>query len=216
MDVKVFFGKFVSGYLWGHLLAMTLVIVGLCFGVKYGLAIYTHHGEGIALPNLRGMSYVKAIEMMEEQGIYVVANDTGYNKKMEAGCVLMQTPGAGTKVKEGRTIFVTINSTSSPAVKIPDIIDNSSFREAQAKLTALGFRLLEPKVIDGERDWVYDVQAGGRSLQQGDIVPIETPLTLVIGSGMIGEESEEDMMLDMPDSTDLETDDFEEVTERPM
>ena len=216
MDVKVFFGKFVSGYLWGHLLAMTLVIVGLCFGVKYGLAIYTHHGEGIALPNLRGMSYAKAIEMMEEQGIYVVANDTGYNKKMEAGCVLMQTPGAGTKVKEGRTIFVTINSTSSPAVKIPDIIDNSSFREAQAKLTALGFRLLEPKVIDGERDWVYDVQAGGRSLQQGDIVPIETPLTLVIGNGMIGEESEEDMMLDMPDSTDLETDDFEEVTERPM
>lgn len=216
MDVKVFFGKFVSGYLWGHLLAMTLVIVGLCFGVKYGLAIYTHHGEGIALPNLRGMSYAKAIEMMEEQGIYVVANDTGYNKKMEAGCVLMQTPGAGTKVKEGRTIFVTINSTSSPAVKIPDIIDNSSFREAQAKLTALGFRLLEPKVIDGERDWVYDVQAGGRSLQQGDIVPIETPLTLVIGSGMIGEESEEDMMLDMPDSTDLETDEFEEVTERPM
>ena len=216
MDVKVFFGKFVSGYLWGHLLAMALVIVGLCFGVKYGLAIYTHHGEGIALPNLRGMSYAKAIEMMEEQGIYVVANDTGYNKKMEAGCVLMQTPGAGTKVKEGRTIFVTINSTSSPAVKIPDIIDNSSFREAQAKLTALGFRLLEPKVIDGERDWVYDVQAGGRSLQQGDMVPIETPLTLVIGNGMIGEESEEDMMLDMPDSTDMETDDFEEVTERPM
>jgi hypothetical protein len=216
MDVKVFFGKFVSGYLWGHLLAMTLVIVGLCFGVKYGLAIYTHHGEGIALPNLRGMSYAKAIEMMEEQGIYVVANDTGYNKKMEAGCVLMQTPGAGTKVKEGRTIFVTINSTSSPAVKIPDIIDNSSFREAQAKLTALGFRLLEPKVIDGERDWVYDVQAGGHTLQQGDMVPIETPLTLVIGNGMIGEESEEDMMLDMPDSTDLETDDFEEVTERPM
>ncbi len=216
MDVKVFFGKFVSGYLWGHLLAMTLVIVGLCFGVKYGLAIYTHHGEGIALPNLRGMSYAKAIEMMEEQGIYVVANDTGYNKKMEAGCVLMQTPGAGTKVKEGRTIFVTINSTSSPAVKIPDIIDNSSFREAQAKLTALGFRLLEPKVIDGERDWVYDVQAGGRSLQQGDMVPIETPLTLVIGNGMIGEESEEDMMLDMPDSTDLEIDEFEEVTERPM
>jgi hypothetical protein len=48
------------------------------------------------------------------------------------------------------------------------------------------------------------------------MVPIETPLTLVIGNGMIGEESEEDMMLDMPDSTDMETDDFEEVTERPM
>lgn len=213
MDLKVFVGKFVSSYLWGNLLAMVLVIVGVCFGVKYGLAIYTHHGEGYEVPNLYGMSYEKAIEQLGEHGLNVVANDTGYNKRMEARCILMQTPGAGTTVKEGRTIYVTINSTSSPAVRIPDLIDNSSFREAQAKLTAIGFKLGEPKVIDGERDWVYGIMAGIRTLQTGDMVSIETPLTLVIGSGLMGDEDEEDMMLDIPDSASIEVDEFEEVTE---
>ena len=213
MDVKDFFGKIFSPYLLGHLAAMIIVVVALCLGVRYGLAVYTHHGEGIELPNLYGMNYEDAIAQLGSDGIYVVASDTGYNKKMDANAILMQTPGAGTKVKEGRTIYVTINSTSSPKVKIPDIIDNSSFREAQARLTAIGFRLLEPSLIDGERDWVYGVMAGTKSLQTGDVISIETPLTLVIGSGKQGEEDEEDMMLDVPDQIDDEIDTFEEVTE---
>ena len=49
MKTKEFFGKFCSLYLWGNLFAMVLVVVGLCFGVKYGLELYTHHGEGIKL-----------------------------------------------------------------------------------------------------------------------------------------------------------------------
>lgn len=213
MDVKEFFGKFLSPYLLGNLAAIIIVVVALCFGVQYGLAVYTHHGEGIEVPNLYGLSYEDAIAQLGSKGINVVANDTGYNKRMEANAILMQTPGAGTKVKEGRTIYVTINSTSSPKVKIPDIIDNSSFREAQARLTAIGFHLLEPTVIDGERDWVYGVMAGTRPLQTGDVVSIETPLTLVIGSGKQGEEDEEDMMLDVPEQIDDEADTFEEVTE---
>ena len=45
MKAKEFFGKFCSLYLWGNLLAMVLVIVGLCLGVKYGLEAYTHHDD---------------------------------------------------------------------------------------------------------------------------------------------------------------------------
>ena len=50
MKTKDFFGKFVNIYLLGNLLAMVLVIVALCLGVKYGLEWYTHHGEGIKVP----------------------------------------------------------------------------------------------------------------------------------------------------------------------
>lgn len=212
MYVKEFFGKLMSRYLWGNLMAMALVVFAICFGVKYGLAVYTHHGEGYKLPDLYGMQYEEAIAQLSQEGIYVVANDTGYNKRMEARSILLQTPGAGTTVKSGRTVYVTINSKSSPAVRIPDLIDNSSYREAQAKLTAIGFHLMEPKIIDGERDWVYGIMAGSRPLQTGDMLSIETPLTLVIGNGMIGEESQEDMMLDVPDQMFQEIDEFEEVT----
>jgi beta-lactam-binding protein with PASTA domain len=214
MNVKDFMGKLFSRYLIGHLAAMALVVLLLCIGVKYGLAVYTHHNEGIVVPDLKGTDYAKAIEQLGEQGITVVANDTGYNKRMPANCILTQTPGEGTKVKEGRTIYVTINSSSSPKVSIPDLIDNSSYREAQARLTAIGFRLTEPKRIDGERDWVYGITDGGRNLQAGDKVSIESMLTLVIGNGLYEEEEEEDdMMLDVPQTGSTEKDDFEEVVE---
>ena len=213
MSIKEFFSKFVSRFVMWHLLAMVLVIVALCFGVSYSLQVYTHHGEGIEIPDLYGMDCDDAADMLKKQGILVVINDTGYNKKMDADCILAQTPGAGTKVKEGRTVYLTINSTSSPRVKIPDIIDNSSYREAQARLSAIGFTLVEPKVIDGERDWVYGVMAGAKNLQSGDMVSIETPLMLVIGNGKAVIENSEDALLDTLDTTDggVEKDEFEEI-----
>lgn len=212
MDMKDFLGKFVSRYLLGHLLAMVLVVVLLCVGIMYGLSAYTHHGEGVEIPDLYGMNYTDAISLLSSKGIRVVSNDTGYNQRMEADCILLQMPGAGTKVKEGRTVYVTINSNSSPKIRIPDVIDNCSYREAQARLTAVGFSLLEPKVVDGERDWVYGIRAGNRNLQAGDAVSIETPLTLVIGRGN-SEEDEEDMMLDIPDSMGDDEDEFMEIIE---
>jgi beta-lactam-binding protein with PASTA domain len=150
--------------------------------------------------------------MLNEKQLLIIANDTGYNKRMPANCILTQTPGVGTKVKEGRTIYVTINSDSSPTLAIPDLIDNSSYREAQARLASLGFRLLPPKRIDGERDWVYGIMSGGRSLQTGDKVSIESALTLVIGNGLYEDEDDETLMSDsVMNSNQTDVDEFSEI-----
>ena len=209
MDVKASLRKFFSPFLLINLAAMIIVVIGLLIGVHYWLDSYTLHGQGYELPNLYGMDFDEASLQLEKEGLKVVANDTGYNKKMDADVILMQTPGQGTKVKAGRTIYVTINSTLSPKVRIPDIIDNSSFREAQARLSAIGFRLEEPKVIDGERDWVYGVMANGKNLQSGEMVSIETPLMLVIGNGTSEEDEDgEDMQLDIPVTGADDVDEF--------
>ena len=214
MDSKEFFGKFLSKYLWVNLLAMALTVVLLCVGVKVGLDIYTHHGEGVPVPNLAGMNFSRAADLLERNGLRIVVSDSGYNKRMPAECILAQSPGEGTSVKQGHIIYVTVNSTSSPTVTIPDIIDNSSVREATAKLTALGFRLLEPQIVVGEKDWVYGVVSRGRRLNAGDKVSIELPLTLMIGSGEY-ERPDIDLEISEPEDIHYETveaDDFEEVT----
>ena len=36
-------------------------------------------------------------------------------------------------------------------------MDNSSLRQAEAKLRALGFKITEPEYISGEKDWVYSL-----------------------------------------------------------
>ena len=94
------------------------------------------------------------------------------------------------KVKAGHVIYVTVNSTSSPTVVIPDIIDNSSLREAEAKLAAMGFKLLPPKRIVGEKDWVYGIISRGRRVGTGDRISTDAPLTLIVGTG--GYEGEND------------------------
>lgn len=216
MKIKEFFGKFCSLYLWWNLLAMGLVIVGLCFGLEYGLEVYTHHGEGIELPDMVKMSSDNARLLLEEKGLEMVVTDSGYNKRLPAHCILAQSPGPGTKVKSGHVVYVTINSPSSPSFPIPDVIDNSSYREAEAKLQALGFKLLPPKRILGEKDWVYGILSHGRQLNTGDRVTIDTPLTLLIGNGHFGDFEDIDYtdpdMMNMEDRLGME-DEFEETTE---
>ena len=212
MGLKTFFRKLFSPMVWGNFLAMIVVIVLLMGGLIWWLDDYTHHGEGIEVPDLYGVDFNRAFLMLNEKQLLIIANDTGYNKRMPANCILTQTPGVGTKVKEGRTIYVTINSDSSPTLAIPDLIDNSSYREAQARLASLGFRLLPPKRLDGERDWVYGIMSGGRSLQTGDKVSIESALTLVIGNGLYEDEDDETLMSDsVMNSNQTDVDEFSEI-----
>ena len=216
MKTKEFFGKFCSKFLFWNLIAMALVVILLVVGVNYGLDWYTHHGESIRVPNIEGMRIDKARETMEECGLEIVVTDSGYNRRLPADCVLTQNPGAGLTVKSGHTIYVTINSSNSPSVAIPDVVDNSSYREAEAKLISLGFKVLPPQYVTGEKDWVYGVSCNGRKVSTGERISIEQPLTLLIGSGQYGADEElnviggDDAMMQ---SGDGEVDDFEEVTE---
>lgn len=216
MKTKEFFGKFCSKFLIWNLVAMALVVVLLIVGVNYGLDWYTHHGEGIRVPNIEGVNITKAREMMEEKGLEIVVTDSGYNKRLPADCILTQSPDAGLTVKAGHTIYVTINSSNSPSVAIPDVVDNSSYREAEAKLISLGFKVLPPQYVTGEKDWVYGVTCNGRRVSAGERVSIEQPITLQIGSGRYGLDEE----LNVVGSDELgvsgsdgDVDDFEEVKE---
>ena len=183
MKTKEFFGRFCSKFLLGNLLAMLLVLILAIVGVQYGLDWYTHHGEGIEVPKLEGKQYDEARTIINDLKLNIVVSDSGYNKKLPADCILMQNPGFGTKVKQGPTIYVTVNSPSSPSFAIPDVVDNSSYREAEARLTALGFKLLPPQLVTGEKDWVYGILCKGKRVSAGDRISIDNPLTLMIGNG---------------------------------
>jgi beta-lactam-binding protein with PASTA domain len=210
MTVKEFFGKFKAPMLWGNLLAMLAVVVLLCFGVKWWLAIYTHHGEEIVVPSLYGVTLRDAVGKLDPDGLIVVANDSSYVEGLPAGAIIQQNPVPGMKVKSGRVIYVTINSLTMPCERIPDLIDNCSYREAEARLKSLGFVLLTPKLIDGEKDWVYGIQYRGRNVVAGDNVPRESELTLIIGNGSLGEEKD---TVETDEFSSDDVDDFLEVLE---
>ena len=179
-----FFKKFKSWYLWGNLAAMAFVVLLAVFGLKYWLGVYTHYGEAIVVPDLRQKSFRDAQHILQGLGLDVVVSDTGYVKTLSPDCILEQTPAPGEKVKSGRVVTVIVNAEHSPMIALPDIIDNSSLREAMAKLSAMGFKVGKPEYVPGERDWVYGVTVRGRQVVAGDRISVDDVVTVQAGSGM--------------------------------
>ena len=80
-------------------------------------------------------------------------------------------------------VYLTIKALDIPLQVVPDVADNSSLRQAEARLLAAGFRLTNNDSIPGEKDWVYAVKYRGNSLEIGAKVPMGAIWTLVIGNG---------------------------------
>ena len=75
-------------------------------------------------------------------------------------------------------------------------------REAEARLSALGFKLSPAEFVPGDKDWVIAVKCHGRYVMRGERLPAETYVTLVVGSGtaedldsLAAEEGEEEEVL---------------------
>lgn len=183
MKPTEFFKKLTSLSLWLNLLAMVVVIVLLCILSQVAMRFYTNHGESIAVPDVRRHSFEAAKEVLDDLDMNVEVSDTGYIKTLPPGTVLEQMPAPGTHVKSGRTIYLIINASATPTLALPDVIDNSSYREAQAKLMSMGFKVGPPQYISGEKDWVYGILVDGHSVATGERVSVESPLILQVGNG---------------------------------
>ncbi|MEG1564564.1 MAG: PASTA domain-containing protein [Bacteroides sp.] len=183
MTIREFFSFQTNKYFWVNIVAMMAAVGVILFMVLKGLDIYTRHGEAIVVPDVKGLQLAEAEAFLHNHGLSCIVSDSSYVKNKPAGCVLELTPAAGQKVKEGRAIYLTINSVDVPLRTVPDVADNSSVRQAQAKVQSVGFKLTENQLVSGEKDWVYGVKYQGRQLAAGEKVPAGATLTLMVGNG---------------------------------
>ena len=178
-------------YLIINLLGMAVIAIALVLLTLKGLESYTKHGEAVVVPDVEGLTLERAKALFASNGLFCEVADSTYVKDKPRGIILDCIPPIGSKVKEGRLIYLTVNRLNIPLVQVPDVADNSSSRQARARMLASGFRLTEDEMIGGERDWVYAVKYNGRELELGEKVPSESLLTLVVGDGseVISEDS---------------------------
>lgn len=196
-----------------HLAAMLLLGALLLMLTLWGIQLYTHHGREVTVPDVKGIPTASAMSKLADIGLRGEVDDSVYLPSIPAGVVYEQSIKAGNPVKEGRIIYLTINSGSAPKLIMPDIADNSSQREATAKLRALGFKLGPVEYIHGERDWVYEVKARGRNVAYGDHIASDVPIVLVVGNGTYAEDDIDLVEVAAPDSVDWYSE--EEVTPAP-
>ena len=189
MTVRGFFSFRENRFFWMNIIAMVLVVFLVIFGVLKGLDIYTRHGDAVTVPDVKGKSVLEARQILEQSDLKCVVADSNYVSTLPAGSILDYNPAEGQKVKRGHIIYLNINTLSVPLVNVPDVADNSSLRQAEARLLAAGFRISQIESVAGEKDWVYGVKYNGQRLMIGEKVPINSTLSLMVGSGAAVQDS---------------------------
>ena len=190
MTIKEFFSFKRNKFFWWNIIGMVVFVILMLLLILKGLDIYTHHGEGVRVPNVKGMGVNEAALMLRNHDLVAEVSDSTYMEDKPAGTVLEVNPEPEQLVKKGRVIRLTINSLNVPLMAIPDVVENSSLREAQVKITASGFKIDSVQYIQGEKDWVYGVKYRGHTLMIGEKVPMGSSLVLVAGDGKDDEEEE--------------------------
>ncbi|GAA4791839.1 hypothetical protein GCM10023231_19720 [Olivibacter ginsenosidimutans] len=149
----------------------------------YSLRFYTRHGEFMEVPALRGITIDNAVKKLESQGFrYQV--DSVYQADKQPGLVIEQDPDEGTKVKQNRTLYLTIITKNAPEVQLPDLTE-MALLEAVSTLNNYGLKLGDTIYIpDIARDRVLDIKYGGQKINAGQPIPKGSKIDLVLGNGM--------------------------------
>lgn len=124
----------------------------------------------------------KAISQLEKMGFEVEVDST-YDPTVKAFTVMNQSPVENSIVKEGRTIFITVNKTMPPLAPMPKLQD-LSYRSAMMVLKSsrfvLGDTIQKPDYANGA---VLDQLYNGRHVNPGEMIPQGSRIDLVVGIG---------------------------------
>ncbi len=120
--------------------AMIGMLVLLFFVGTWFAKCYTHHGESLQVENLVGMKVPEAIKVAEDRGLEIVVNDSVFIVGKEPHTVLSQHPEALSRVKEGRTIYLSATKYNPDMVTLPDLAGSDGYDQYTRKLKILGIK----------------------------------------------------------------------------
>ena len=144
----------------------------------------TNHGETVTVPDLQGIHMDNVEEYVVQRNLRYEVNDSTYSDDFPPLTILKQYPPPGAKVKEGRKIFISVNRIQPPSVPVPDLVNQSSLRNAEAVLKS-------NELKRGDIDYkpspflnlVLEMYHDGKPIKAGDRLPKGSVIDLVVGNG---------------------------------
>ena len=183
----LFFNLFLIG------IAMYLLV----WVASQALSVYTRHGQSLTLPNLKGLKMEDAEALLAQKKLRYVITDTVFVDNMPKLAVVEQNPAPNSKVKEGRIVYLSINSDAQATIQMPNLM-NSSLTYAQTVLSSFGLKLgtvtYKPDIAQNA---VLDQLWNGSSVQPNMKVPKGATIDLIVGDGSGG------TLVDIPNLTGL-------------
>ncbi len=159
---------------------ITIVIIVLLQWLK----ISTNHGDFIIVPDLSKKTVSEVSKLLEDYKLrFEISDSTNFNPKYPRFSVIQQNPEAGTKVKENRKIYLTMNPSGYRSVTVPKVIQVTR-RNAESMLKAVGLDVEKVTYIDElGKDMVYYIKFNGETIAPGAQLKKTSKVELVCGNG---------------------------------
>ena len=116
---KEFFSFKNNRFFWLNLIAMVVVIVAAAGEPFNGWTAIHATAKQWVVPDVKGMNLRIAENELDKQSLKSIVIDSSYVKGIAPGAILEQNPAGGSKVKSGRTVYLTVNADSAPKVAFP-------------------------------------------------------------------------------------------------
>lgn len=171
----------VGKWLLKNLLLAVGFFVVLLLITQLSLKLITRHNKVIAVPDFTDMSVADAEALARKHDIRTEVVDSVFVKRFEKGHVFSQNPAPGSKVKKDRRIKLTINSTQTKTVKMPNLV-GYSLRQAKTEILSAGLTVGRLSYReDLATNNVLDQFIAGRYVAPGTEVEAESPVDLLLG-----------------------------------
>ncbi|MFK7900512.1 MAG: PASTA domain-containing protein [Cyclobacteriaceae bacterium] len=174
-----------------HLSIILGVFVSLILFFFYAyLPWATNHGQVVVVPDFHGMNEGEVRKITEDLSLNYEILDTVYSKKDEPSTMISQNPKAFFEVKEGRRIYLTLNTATPPMVtftgEILYKIISKDKTSATIILESLGMKVLKPAYVDAKyKDLVLNVVIGDQRVRSGNEFPKGSEARLIVSNGRL-------------------------------
>ena len=167
-----------------HLLlaGFALLVVCILYFAVY-LPSITNHNQTIIVPDIEGKSFDQLEPLFVKSSLQYQVNDSSYSSDYPALTVLKQFPPAGSKVKRGRKILLSVNQRTAPTVLVPDLIDGSVIN-AGAVLRSSHLQLGKIELIPGPYKIVKEMRYRGQPVEASSSIPRGSVVDLIVMDGL--------------------------------
>lgn len=170
----------------GYAVLLTIVLIWFTMIM---LSFYTNKGENFPTPDFKGLTVGQIEALAYKNDLRFVIEDSVYQKKIQPGTVVTQSPSAGHKIKPNRLIYITLAAFVPEQVEVPKLTD-VSMRQAKVLLESKGFALGKVEVRPSEfDDLVLDQKHDGQTISPGFRLDNGSTIDLVVGKNMAGGET---------------------------
>lgn len=170
-----------KGWVLKNLIGAAVFFVALAVIANILLGIFTNHNKTVVVPDMTNMSVAQARVLADSVGVRIDVVDSIYVRGMAKGAVRKQNPAAGSNVKSGRRILLTINSIIPKKVTMPNLV-GYSMRQAKAELNSKGLYLGKLIYVnDIATNNVLHQQYRGRDIAAGTSIESGSTVDLVVG-----------------------------------